>query len=160
MVRRFVVEANNTLSRDQLDRRTGSVRHDAAREISPGALDGTIATGELFYPILARYVSEMNERWKTRLKVVAVPNRFFGEEITVAGLIAGSDLLAARGSLEGNFLIVPEQACLKSGQIFLDDLSLEDLERELRLPVAHGGSSLSSAIERAVSLEAGTVGNR
>jgi len=162
MVRRFVVEANNTLNRDHLDRRAGSVRHDAARAISPGALDGTIATGELFYPILARYVSEMNERWKTRLKVLAVPNRFFGEEITVAGLIAGSDLLAARGSLEGNFLIVPEQACLKSGHIFLDDLSLEDLERELRLPVAHGGSSLSSTIERAIDLESrsssGTVG--
>ena len=143
MVRRFIADSKRTLARD-LSEFAG---------IKPGSLHGTIATGELFYPTLASFVSELNGQWQTRLKVVAVKNQFFGEEVTVAGLIAGGDLLAARHSIEGNFLIVPEQACLKSGHIFLDDMSLEDLERELGLPVSHGGPSLQSTIERAGRLE-------
>jgi len=143
MVRRFVVEAKNILSRDLA----------SEFDIKPGSLRGTVATGRLFYPILARYVDEINERCGTRLKVAAIENQFFGQEVTVAGLIAGSDVLAARTSLEGDFLIVPEQACLKSHNIFLDDLTIEDLERELGMPVAHGGGSLLSLIGMALELE-------
>ncbi|MFY9608013.1 MAG: DUF512 domain-containing protein [Blastocatellia bacterium] len=152
MVRRFITEANKTLGGDRLIfPRLDD--HSAERAIRRGSLHGTIATGELFHPILARFVDEMNKRWGTKLNVVAVRNRFFGEEVTVAGLMAGGDLLAARGSVEGNFLIVPEQACLKSGHIFLDDLTLEDVGRKFGIPVAHGGPSLLSMIERAIELE-------
>src|SRR6185503_17688619 len=119
MVRRFVIDAEKTLARD-LARTTG---------IKPGSLYGTVATGELFYPVLSQFVARINERLKTRLKVVSLKNQFFGEEITVAGLMAGGDVIRARESLEGNFVIVPEQACLKSGHVFLDDLTLEDLEQ-------------------------------
>jgi NifB/MoaA-like Fe-S oxidoreductase len=98
-------------------------------------------------------VNEVNERCKTKLNVVGFSNKFFGEEITVAGLISGGDVLAARQSIEGNFLIVPEQACLKSGNVFLDDLTIEDLEDRLQIPVSHGGPSLSSMIGRAKELE-------
>jgi len=62
-------------------------------------------------------------------------------------------VLAARGSIEGNFLIVPEQACLKSGNVFLDDLTIEHLEGELEMPVSHGGGSLLSLIGNALELE-------
>jgi NifB/MoaA-like Fe-S oxidoreductase len=143
MVRRFIIDARKTLSRD-LKRQSS---------IAPGSLDGTIATGRLFYPILSEFVARLNECAQTKLKVISVENRFFGEEITVAGLMAGGDLLSARDEIEGNFLIVPEQACLKSGHIFLDDLSLEDIARELGLPVSHGGASLQSMIERGQALE-------
>jgi putative radical SAM enzyme (TIGR03279 family) len=141
MVRRFVMEAKKALKKS------------APEFIKPGKLHGTIATGELFFPVLAEFVDEMNYSWGTRLKVVGVGNKFFGEEITVAGLITGGDILAAQDSFEGNFLIVPEQSCLKSGHIFLDDLRLEDLERELNLPVAHGGASMISLVEQSNSLE-------
>jgi putative radical SAM enzyme (TIGR03279 family) len=143
MVRRFIIESNGMLRR--------GLAEDAA--ISYGSLHGTIATGELFRPVLAGFVSALNQRWGTRLKVIALKSHFFGEEITVAGLVAGGDVLAARESIEGKFLIVPEQACLKSGNTFLDDLSLEDLGRKLGLPVSHGGASLLSMIERAREFE-------
>ena len=143
MVRRFIIEAKKTLSRDLVS--------DFALE--SGSLRGTVVTGELFYPILAPYVNEINEKWGTRLKVVAIRNHFFGQEVTVAGLISGSDVLAARGSIIGNFLIVPEQACLKSGNVFLDDLTLEHLEGDLQIPVSHGGGSLLSLIGNALELE-------
>ncbi|HEY7547737.1 MAG TPA: DUF512 domain-containing protein, partial [Blastocatellia bacterium] len=68
MVRRFVVESKQTVGRDL----ASSLR------IGRGSLHGTVATGKLFYPILSKYVSELNERMGTRLKVVSIENRFFG----------------------------------------------------------------------------------
>lgn len=140
MVRRFIIDSRKTLKRDL--------------KIKSGSLHGTVATGELFYPILASFIDELNQKMQTRLKVVSIGNRFFGEEVTVAGLIAGGDLLRARDSFEGDFLVVPEQACLKQGEVFLDDLSLDDLEGELGMPVSHGGASLCSMIKSARKLEA------
>ena len=148
MVRRFVVDAKKTLSRDLV----------SEFRIRPGSLHGTVATGELFYPILARYADEINRRCDTRLKVVAIRNHFFGPEVTVAGLIAGGDVVAARSSIEGNFLIVPEQACLKSGNVFLDDLTIERIESDLEIPVSHGGGSLQSLIVSALKLESRRAG--
>lgn len=153
MVRRFITEAKKMLGADRVIFPGGLNSRAAEQAIRRGSLHGTIATGELFQPILARFVGEMNKRWGTRLTVVAVRNRFFGEEVTVAGLMAGGDLLAARGSLVGDFLIVPEQACLKSGHVFLDDLTVEGLERELGIPVGHGGPSLASMLAKAIELE-------
>jgi putative radical SAM enzyme (TIGR03279 family) len=143
MVRRFAIEAKKTLSRDLV----------SEFRIKPGSLRGTIATGELFYPILAPYVDDLNDKCGTTLRVTAIRNQFFGPEVTVAGLIAGSDLLAARDAIEGDFLIVPEQACLKSGNVFLDDLTLGQLEGDLQIPVSHGGGSLLSLIGNALELE-------
>ena len=143
MVRRFVTAAKSTLKRDL----------PAAAALEPGSLSGTVITGELFHPILARYVDALNQRFGTELKTVAATNAFFGPEVTVAGLLGGVDVLRARDRIEGQFVIVPEQACLKSGNVFLDDLTLEDLERELGIPVGHGGGTLSSLIERARQLE-------
>jgi putative radical SAM enzyme (TIGR03279 family) len=141
MVRRFVTDAENMLSRAFV-----------SPQAKPQSLHGTVATGELFYPILSRYVNAMNERIKTRLKVVAVRNQFFGEEVTVAGLLSGGDLLKAGSEFEGEFLIVPEQSCLKSGHVFLDDMTIADLEQRLRIPVRHGGASLKSTLATAFQL--------
>jgi len=143
MVRRFDTDARKTLRSDL----------SSGLAADPGSLRGTVVTGQLFYPILSRYVAELNEKLGARLKVVALQNRFFGEEVTVAGLIAGGDVLAARRSIEGNFLIVPEQACLKSRCVFLDDLTIDDLKSELKMPVAHGGPSLLSMIRKGLELE-------
>jgi putative radical SAM enzyme (TIGR03279 family) len=142
MVRRFVEQAKKTLKKTP------------PAFLQSGSLRGTVATGELFYPILTEYVNEMNKRWQTRLKTVAVKNNFFGEEVTVAGLIAGGDFLKAKASFEGDFLIIPEQSCLKSNHIFLDDMTVEDLERQLKLPVGQSGDSLATMIETAHRLEA------
>jgi putative radical SAM enzyme (TIGR03279 family) len=142
MVRRYITAAERALKRKP------------PAFIKRGALCGTVATGRLFYPILSEFVSRMNEQWGTRLKTVAVQNRFFGEEITVAGLLAGGDFLQARASFAGDFLLVPEQACLKSGHIFLDDLTLEEVQEGLRLPVAPSGETFTDMLERAHRLEA------
>jgi putative radical SAM enzyme (TIGR03279 family) len=144
MVRRFINEAERFLKPDDLAPRL---------KLEHGSLNGTVATGELFYPRLASLIDRLNDRLGTRLHAAAIPNQFFGPEVTVAGLVAGSDLLKARDRIQGDFLVVPEQACLKSGHVFLDDLTLESLEHTLGLPVAHGGSSLKSLVRIAGELE-------
>ena len=143
MVRRFVTNAKRTLNRANLGLR-----------IKPESLKGTVVTGELFYPTLARYVSLLNDKFRTQLKVIAGKNHFFGEEVTVAGLLSGKDVLRLAREIEGDFVIVPEQACLKSGRVFLDDLTVDDLESELNRPVTHGGSSLVTMLAAAAELQA------
>lgn len=142
MVRRFIIDAEKSMKSAALRKKIGG-----------GSLYGTVATGLLFYPVLEKLIASLNSRFDTRLKVIPVQNQFFGEEVTVAGLLAGSDIIAARENFEGNFLIVPEQSCLKSGHVFLDDRTVENLESELGMPVAHGGGALSTLIERARQLE-------
>jgi len=143
MVRRFIAETEKTL------------RRDLSRVVAfgNGSLNGTVATGRLFQPFLSSFAKAVNRRYGTRLKVIGVENTFFGEEVTVAGLLAGSDVLKARDRVRGNFLIVPEQSCLKSSHVFLDDMTVEDLEKELELPVSHGGPSFQTMLERATALE-------
>jgi putative radical SAM enzyme (TIGR03279 family) len=144
MVRRFINDAERFLKPVDLA---------AHLAVEPGRLRGTVATGELFYPTLAGLIERLNAHLGTRLKIVAVPNQFFGPEVTVAGLVAGGDLIKARDGIQGDFLVVPEQSCLKSGNVFLDDLTLKTLEQSLGIPVGHGGPSLKSLLQIAKQLE-------
>lgn len=100
----------------------------------------TLVTGELFRPTLERTVREKlvksGEELKTR--VVGVPNRFFGPRVTVAGLLVGRDILAGLAGQDLGDAVVLPPATINDRNHFLDDLSLEDLERELRVPVQVG----------------------
>ncbi|HEX8851933.1 MAG TPA: DUF512 domain-containing protein [Pyrinomonadaceae bacterium] len=98
-------------------------------------LHGTILTGALFAPVLAGLIERLNERFGTRLRVVAVSNEYFGPEIVVAGLMTGSDVLAARSQLEGHFVILPASAHKSDEPVMLDGMRLEELERALGLRV-------------------------
>ena len=76
------------------------------------------------------------------VRVIPVNNRFFGESITVAGLVTGQDLI---GQLEGNDLgdelLIP-QNMLRSGEnVFLDDITTEEVSERLHIPVRVTGSA-------------------
>ncbi|HKQ52850.1 MAG TPA: DUF512 domain-containing protein, partial [Pyrinomonadaceae bacterium] len=102
----------------------------------PARLHGTVLTGTLFAPELKAAVERLNARFGTRLHVVGVENRYFGGDVSVAGLLTGECYTAARDSLRGEFVVIPA-ASLKSGgeAIMLDGTTLDDLERRLGLPV-------------------------
>ena len=97
--------------------------------------NGTLATGRLFHSTLGGTVSKINERLGASLRAIAVTNRFFGEEITVAGLLTGRCYLEARDRIEGDFLVIPSDSLRSHDRIFLDGMSAADLERELGLPI-------------------------
>ena len=65
-----------------------------------------------------------------------IVNRFFGETITVAGLVTGGDLIAQlRGKNLGQRLLIPASMLRAGERVFLDDVTLDDVERELGVPV-------------------------
>jgi putative radical SAM enzyme (TIGR03279 family) len=101
----------------------------------PRSLHGTILTGTLFAPILSDLVARVNERFGTRFKVLAIENRYFGSEIVVAGLMTGQCVRAAREELEGEFVVLPKTAHKSDEPIMLDGTRLEELARQLKLPV-------------------------
>ncbi len=82
--------------------------------------------------------------------IYPIRNDFFGEMITVSGLLTGQDLLAQlKGKPLGEKLLLPQNV-LKSGEtVFLDDMTLADLEKALQVPidiVKSSGQDLLDAI--------------
>ena len=111
----------------------------------------TIATGVSAAPFLAKLVDMAGEKsGKVDGKVVAIRNDFFGHTITVAGLVTGGDLIAQlRGNIHGKRLLIPANMLRAGEQVFLDDVSVADVERELNVtvvPVAQDGYELLDAI--------------
>ena len=98
-------------------------------------LNGTIMTGTLFAPVLDRMVAELNERFGADLKVLAVPNEYFGGDVSVAGLLTGGDFAAMRDQVKGDFAIMPRVSLKSDEPIFLDGMRFDELEREFRVPL-------------------------
>ena len=117
---------------------------------SPEQVNGTILTGTLFAPILEQQVAKLNRRLGTRLHAAGVRNEYFGGDVSVAGLLTGSDLLRERELIRGNFLIIPKTTLKSDEEIMLDGMSLSELQDTLALPVhavdMRGFSSLLHAI--------------
>ena len=110
--------------------------------MEPEEMEGTvpfsIATGVSAAPFLSKLVEQAKGKCGTiEAAVYPVVNRFFGETITVAGLVTGGDLIEQlRGRDLGQRLLIPA-SMLRSGEnVFLDDVSTNDVERELGVPVA------------------------
>jgi putative radical SAM enzyme (TIGR03279 family) len=95
----------------------------------------TVMTGTLFAPVLKSRLERLNARFGTSLRVVAVENRYFGGDVSVAGLLTGGDFLAARDRISGEFVIIPRAATKSDEPIMLDGMTLSDLEQRLGAPV-------------------------
>jgi NifB/MoaA-like Fe-S oxidoreductase len=131
MVRRFV---------RQID---GALEH--AEALPPHLRNGTLATGKLFHDTLARTVENVNATLGGTLSTLAVSNRYFGEEITVAGLLTGRCFSSVRPLLRGEFLVIPADSLRSHDRVFLDGMSHADLERELGIPVYDSESFFEEA---------------
>jgi len=110
-------------------------RVEKARPVGASRLRGTVLTGTLFAPVLEELTARLNELAGTRLRVVAVENRYFGSEIVVAGLMTGECVEAVREKLEGDFVVIPRTAHKSDEPVMLDGTRLDELERRLGLPV-------------------------
>ena len=97
----------------------------------------TIATGRLAYPYILKMSNKLMEEYKgLEVNVVAIRNDFFGEKITVSGLLTGQDLLAQLKDLDlGDILLLPQNVLKATEAIFLDDMTLEELKDALQVPI-------------------------
>ncbi len=97
----------------------------------------TVATGKLPGPFIRELCGRISEQYpEVRAEVAEIRNDFFGEQITVSGLITAQDLIAQlKGRELGQELLLPCNM-LRSGEtVFLDDLTVADVERELHVPI-------------------------
>ena len=98
----------------------------------------TIATGKLAYSTLAGFAEEIMKAFPyIKINVFAIRNDFFGETVTVSGLITGQDLKAqllekkASGTDLGDTLLITCNMLRSGEQVFLDDMTVQELEDAL-----------------------------
>ena len=145
----------------QLDNGVGMLRlleaefHRALRLMEPEELAEirpfSIATGVSAAPFLADLVEELRRICpEARGQVYPIVNHFFGESITVAGLVTGTDLIAQlKGKDLGERLLIPASMLRSGERVFLDDVTLDEAEQTLGvpvLPVAQDGYELLDVI--------------
>lgn len=93
----------------------------------------SVATGVLAYDMI-RKMSDMLEAKVKNLKIncYRIVNNFFGEKITVSGLITGIDLMEQlKGQELGERLVLPTNILRSGEDVFLDDYTLEDVKKAL-----------------------------
>lgn len=136
----------------QLENGVGLVRQylnelsDAAGREMPiikNNLAVTVASGRASEKIIKKLIEEFSKIDNMDMRMAVVENRFFGSEVNVSGLLTGSDLLAAlEGKTLGNVVFISNTMLREKRGLFLDDMTVKDLEKALKVPVLAVGGPL------------------
>lgn len=107
------------------------------RRVRPVVLSRvTVVTGVSSFGFVRDFLAELSYRCGAEIVPLAVRNSIFGPSVTVSGLVCGNDILSAtKGRNLGSCLFVPDVMVKEGENIFLDDISLEVLERLSGCPV-------------------------
>lgn len=121
-----------------------ALKQENAREIKK---EITVATGCAAYGLICELAKAAEEKFcGLSVNVVRIKNDFFGETVTVAGLLTGADLkMQLKGIDLGEKLLIPRVSLRSEGDVFLDDMSLDELSRFLETdvyPVENDGYKL------------------
>ena len=116
----------------------------------------TVATGQLACSTLEVFAGQLMDAYPgLMIRVCAIRNDFFGETITVSGLVTGQDLIAQlqerqkAGEDLGEALLIPVNMLRSGEQVFLDDVTVAEVEKALGLrvvPVEAGGQDFVDAV--------------
>ncbi len=110
-----------------------------------------IATGVAAYPLMQEVAAKMERAFSgLTVHTYEIKNHFFGENITVAGLLTAGDIVAQlQGKPLGEVLLLPAAVLRSEGDLFLDDRSPEEVEKALACRVRfveNDGAALAAAI--------------
>ena len=111
----------------------------------------SIATGALAYKYICKLIEKTEKKWHNiSCKVYKIRNDFFGETITVTGLITGQDLIAQlKNQPLGDTLLLTSNMIKRDSDLFLDDYTISDVENALNVKIKiidNDGFSLFDAI--------------
>lgn len=97
----------------------------------------TVVTGIAAKPFMEKMAHiVMNKVSNMDVNIHAIENDFFGETITVSGLVTGRDLVKQLGGIDlGKLALIPESMLKADEKIFLDDMSIDDVSQALGVPV-------------------------
>lgn len=126
-----------------------------ADQAEPKAEELSLATGLLAYPYIKKQLDKITARYpQKKIHLYGIRNEFFGEMITVAGLLTGQDL---RSQLKdrpmGERLLLPVCMFRSGEEVFLDDLTKADLQTALQVPVNIVKSSGQDLVDAVLGLE-------
>ncbi|HKI50443.1 MAG TPA: DUF512 domain-containing protein [Geothermobacteraceae bacterium] len=127
----------------QLENGVGMIadfRHQARRLLarirSSFHLQLTAVTGRSFAAELAAFLQKLEDKSRVQIESVAVESRLFGGDVSVAGLVAGRDIVTQLENLQlGSALLVPDVMLREGTDIFLDNLTIAQLAEQLGVPV-------------------------
>lgn len=111
----------------------------------------SLATGVLAAPIITSLMEELKGKYPgINTTVYTIINEFFGNDITVAGLLTGQDIInQLKGKELYDYLILPDVLLRNGEQVLLDDLTVEDIEKALQIKICivkSDGKSLADAV--------------
>ena len=114
----------------------------------------SLATGKLAAPCIRELVGRLQDKFpKVSVRVYEIINTFFGEEITVAGLITGQDLIRQlSGEDLGEALLLPSCMFRSGEEVFLDDLTRDAVKSALQVPVLIVKSSGQALVDSILDL--------
>ena len=113
-------------------------------EATPTARKISVATGVAAYPLLNELCQKITAKFsEIIINVYRIENNFFGEKITVAGLVTGGDIIEQlKGKDLGEALYIPSSMLRYENDRFLDDITTNEVENKLNIkliPVNNDG---------------------
>ncbi|HNU93286.1 MAG TPA: DUF512 domain-containing protein [Bacillota bacterium] len=125
------------------------------RRVAPANF--TAVTGVLGARAIAHACAALSSVAGVRVHLLPVANRFFGEGVTVSGLVVGADIIDALNEAKslpeadagfpGDFVAIPDVMLRRGGDCFLDDMTPEDIERATGMPVRVVNASARGLLE-------------
>ncbi|MDH5589085.1 MAG: DUF512 domain-containing protein [Gemmatimonadota bacterium] len=113
-------------------------------------LDGRrirVATGSSMAPFITQRAAALAAATGAEVEVVNVPNRFFGETVSVAGLLGGEDIAAALGAArEGDVVLLPGEA-LNADEVFIDSLPLSTFRARMAPATVLAGHEITRTLQ-------------
>ena len=115
------------------------------------SIHATAATGALACPYITQYMELIREKFpNVHVNVQTIRNDFFGENITVSGLITGQDLIRQLlGKDLGEKLLIPCNMLRDQENVFLDDVTVDEVSEKLGTEIViveEGGADLVKAV--------------
>ena len=112
---------------------------EAKQEKKYASSKGSMAlvTGRLAYPYIQKMADQMMEAFPgLQIRVYAIRNDFFGERITVSGLLTGHDIRKQLTGKElGDRVLLPQNVLRSGENYFLDDITVPELEKALQVKI-------------------------
>ncbi|GAB6182201.1 radical SAM protein [Desulfotomaculum defluvii] len=111
------------------------IQEELPNEIE-GELTATLITGTSGETFLRPVTDRLNRIKGLKVQLEVVPNHFFGESVTVAGLLTAGDIIRAlKGKNIGDRLVLPSVMLRDGEDVFLDDLTVNDVSQQLGVTV-------------------------
>lgn len=110
---------------------------EAKNPVEKAGHRATFISGRLAAPFIRNLAGKFMEAFpQYDIQVVDIRNDFFGERITVSGLITGQDLIAQTRDLDlGEYIGIPCNMLRMGENVFLDDITVEEAEKTLQAPI-------------------------